>query len=151
MKRVHISVGVDNLEDAIRFYSTIFASEPSVIKDDYAKWMLDDPLLNFSLSSRSSARGVDHLGIQVETAEELQDIGERFEAAKITIRHQEAATCCYAQSDKIWAEDPTGVTWESFLTHGKSADYGESGERGNMACCAPKFGKQPKPVTANCC
>jgi catechol 2,3-dioxygenase-like lactoylglutathione lyase family enzyme len=125
MKRMHVHVAVDNLEKSIDFYSTLFAVRPSVSKADYAKWMLDDPKVNFAISARTGiAGGIDHLGIQVESDSELGELADRLKEAGET-RDQEAATCCYAQSKKAWATDPSGIRWETFFTFGQSTAYGE--------------------------
>jgi len=125
MKRLHLHISVAELEPAIAFYSTLFGSPPSITNDDYAKWLLDDPRVNLAISSRARAVGVDHVGIQVETAGELAEIAGRLKAAGAATFDQAATTCCYAQSDKSWVTDPAGVRWESFFTHGESTAYGE--------------------------
>ena len=125
MKRLHVHVAVDDLERSIGFYSTLFAARPSVREADYAKWMLDDPRVNFAISSRGAVQGVDHLGIQVETDAELRELAGRLKEAGETTRDQEATTCCYAQSNKAWVNDPTGLRWETFFTFGAATTYGE--------------------------
>ncbi len=125
MKRLHVHVAVDNLEQSIGFYSTLFAAQPAVTKPDYAKWMLENPRVNFAISARGRAGGVDHLGIQVDSDSELREVAARLKAAGETTRDQEAATCCYAQSNKAWVDDPSGVRWETFFTFGEAASYGE--------------------------
>jgi hypothetical protein len=116
MKRVHVHVGVADLEESIRFYSALFAAQPAVLKDDYAKWMLEDPRLNFAISTFAKTKGVDHLGIQAENGAELEDIGSRLAQADVAIAPQKQASCCYAKSDKYWTIDPQGVHWESYHT-----------------------------------
>jgi len=125
MKRLHVHVAVDDLDRAIGFYSTLFAAEPSVREADYAKWMLDDPRVNFAISARGVAQGVDHLGIQVESDDELRELARRLKAAGEATRDQKATTCCYAQSNKVWVNDPTGLGWETFFTFGAATTYGE--------------------------
>ena len=130
MKRLHVHVSVDDLAQSIRFYSTLFAAEPTVVKDDYAKWMLDDPRANFAISTRVSHRpgsvaGISHLGIQVEDEGELTEVYDRLSRADRPIVEAKGTTCCYAQSDKQWIADPQGVPWETFLTHGEATVYGE--------------------------
>ena len=151
MKRLHVHVSVDDLAPAIRFYSTLFASEPTVAKSDYAKWMLDDPRVNFAISARGGANaGVDHLGIQVEDGAELNEVFGRLKSAEAPVLEQGAVTCCYHQSEKSWITDPCGVKWEAFLTHGEAAVYGDGGLRAAQkpacrgsetatpnACCEP--------------
>ena len=125
MKRLHISVSVEDMDPSVAFYSTLFGQEPSVRKDDYAKWMLEDPRVNFVIEQRGKAAGVDHLGIQVEHPEELAEIAARLQAAEQPLRDQPNATCCYAKSDKAWSRDPQGLSWETFYTFGDSAVYGD--------------------------
>lgn len=114
MKRLHVHLSVENLEKNIDFYSTMFGCQPSVQHDDYAKWMLDDPRVNFAISNRSKNTGLDHLGIQADNETELQAIKQQLDAAQTPIEVQEGAACCYARSDKYWVTDPQGIAWESF-------------------------------------
>lgn len=147
MKRLHMHVSVPDIEQAITFYSTLFDAPPSVVKDDYAKWMLDDPRVNLAISSRARATGIDHLGIQVDSTDELGELAARLKAAGNVTVDQEATTCCYANSDKSWVTDTAGVRWETFFTHGEATEYGEDEvvpEVSASACWAPK----PK---AACC
>ncbi|MEX0951430.1 MAG: ArsI/CadI family heavy metal resistance metalloenzyme [Gammaproteobacteria bacterium] len=145
MKRLHIHVAVADLTQSVNFYSTLFGSGPNVQKPDYAKWSLDDPHVNFAISTRSATPGLDHLGIQVDEAAELDAITERLHAAGSQTLQQEATTCCYARSDKTWVEDPAGLRWESFRSLGETVDYGVSGVKTDAdhdaatasACCAP--------------
>lgn len=124
MKRLHVHVSVDDLEKSIQFYSTLFAAEPTVAKSDYAKWMLEDPRVNFAISHGGGETGIRHLGIQVEDRAELADVYSRLQRAEAPIREEGATTCCYSQSEKSWIEDPQGLQWETFLTIGESATYG---------------------------
>lgn len=126
MKRLHVHVAVDDLDRSVGFYSTLFASEPTVLKPDYAKWMLDDPRVNFAISARGVKAGVEHLGIQVEDAGELAEVYARLDKADARVVEEGATTCCYAKSDKSWITDPQGVVWETFLTHGDATTYGTS-------------------------
>lgn len=156
MKRLHVHVSVDDLSRSIGFYSALFASGPSVVKSDYAKWMLEDPRVNFAISTRGRTPGLDHLGIQVETGDELQEIYARLRQAGGNIIEQGQTACCYAKSEKSWIDDPAGIAWETFHTTGESTDYGDgSGENGarvaheqTSACCAPQ--DAPKPSQACC-
>ena len=144
MKRLHVHVAVDDLNRSIGFYSALFAAEPALIKADYAKWMLDDPRVNFAISTRGREPGLDHLGIQVENTDELQEVYARLRQAGGEIIEQGQTTCCYAKSEKSWTDDPAGIAWETFLTTGESTDYGDgSGERTprlakTASCCAPE-------------
>src|SRR5271168_2439897 len=154
MKRMHVHVAVENLHQSIGFYSALFDTQPAVVKPDYAKWMLDDPRVNFAISTRGREPGLDHLGIQVEDKAELEDVYARLRRAGGEVIDQGQTACCYAQSEKSWIEDPAGISWETFLTTGESTTYGDgSGERvarlaheKQSACCAPK----PAAV-ASCC
>jgi hypothetical protein len=161
MKRLHVHVSVEDIAQSTRFYSTLFAAEPTVLKPDYAKWMLDDPRVNFAISARGSQTGLDHLGIQVETPGELQEVYGRLQQADRPVLEEGATTCCYAQSEKSWITDPQGLSWETFLTTGESTVYGDSVDLGPIrtasgACCAPAAAQSaccdPKPaVAATCC
>lgn len=154
MKRLHVHVGVTNLDSSIRFYSTLFDAEPTVTKDDYAKWMLEDPRVNFAISSGNEHKGIEHLGIQVESQPELVDVYERLKAADQPVVEEGCTTCCYAKSEKSWIADPDGVLWEAFHTTGNSTVYGDrteltalSANAAEAACCAPAMPAQ----TASCC
>lgn len=125
MKRLHLHISVPEIEPAIGFYTTLFGAAPIVVQPDYAKWMLEDPRVNLAISSRARATGVDHVGIQVDSADELGELATRLKAAGETTFDQEATTCCYAKSDKSWVTDTAGVRWESFFTHGGATSYGE--------------------------
>src|SRR5712671_2766811 len=125
MKRLHVHVAVHDLQQSIRFYSTLFATEPTVAKDDYAKWQLDDPRVNFAISTRGKKAGLDHLGIQADSDTELEEIGSRLAQADVALMPQKGASCCYAKSDKYWTLDPQGIAWESFHTLDSVPVYGE--------------------------
>lgn len=160
MKRLHVHIAVDDLKQSISFYSTLFSAEPSVVKPDYAKWMLDDPRVNLAISQRGAAAGVEHLGIQVETSDELADVYARLERADASVLEEGETTCCYAKSEKSWVKDPSGVSWEVFHTTGDSAVYGggpdiadgrlastPTGMAVERACCPA----QTLTTTASCC
>jgi len=137
MKRLHVHVAVHDIEQSVRFYSALFATQPSVLKNDYAKWMLDDPRVNFAISSRSAKTGLDHLGIQAENGDELEQIGSRLAQADVSTIAQKGASCCYAKSDKYWTIDPQGVAWESFHSLDSVPVYGEQvrPQEVKAACC----------------
>ena len=149
MKRLHVHVAVHDLQQSIRFYSALFATEPAVKKDDYAKWMLDDPRVNFAISTRSTKAGLDHLGIQAEDGAELEELGSRLAQADVSLTAQKGASCCYAKSDKYWTIDPQGIAWESFHTLDSVPMYGqdtrsiaaETKSAGKAACCGPAMAK----------
>jgi catechol 2,3-dioxygenase-like lactoylglutathione lyase family enzyme len=135
MKRLHVHVAVKDLSQSVRFYSTLFAAEPSVIKLDYAKWMLDDPRVNFAISSRGATAGLDHLGIQVENQAELHEVYGRLKQADRIVLEEGATACCYAKSEKSWIADPAGIAWETFHTSVELASLKAS----SSACCAPNI------------
>ena len=141
MKRMHLHVSVPDLAQSIEFYATLFGAPPSVVKPDYAKWMLDDPRVNFAISQRGGAAGVNHVGIQVESQGELAELAGRLKAAGNKTFDEAATTCCYAQGDKSWVNDPSGVRWETFYTFGEATTYGE--DAGAEAAAAT--------ATAGCC
>lgn len=155
MKRFHVHVSVADLSASIRYYTALFDAEPTVVKDDYAKWALDDPRVNFAISHRTEKPGVDHLGIQVETDAELAEMQTRLASADLPMQSQSATNCCYAKSDKHWSVDPQGIAWESFRTLGSAPTYGESRNRDAeaAACCTPVLlSPAPKsPAKAACC
>jgi catechol 2,3-dioxygenase-like lactoylglutathione lyase family enzyme len=142
MKRLHLHVAVDDLDRAIGFYSTLFGTGPSVSKSDYAKWMLEDPKVNFAISARGVAPGLDHVGIQVESDAELRELAGRLKRAGEATSDQEAATCCYAKSNKSWVSDPAGLKWETFFSFGEATSYGEDDvpelAAASSSCCAPR-------------
>ena len=150
MKRLHVHVSVDDLAQSVRFYSTLFAAQPTVVKDDYAKWMLDDPRVNFAISTGcrpGQGGGFSHLGIQAEDESELAEVYDRLSRAERPIVERKEATCCYAKSDKQWVTDPQGVPWETFFTYGEATVYGDRDSLTKLkeateqaaaeACCAP--------------
>lgn len=147
MQRLHLHIAVDDLDRSIGFYSTLFGAQPAVVKDDYAKWMLEDPRVNLAISKRGRAVGIDHVGIQTDTALELSDLAVRLKSAGETTFDQEATTCCYAKSDKSWVVDPSGVRWETFHTHGEATTYGESEP---AALLAATGAAAPAPQAACC-
>lgn len=156
MKRLHVHVSVENLADSIRFYSGMFASEPTVVKSDYAKWQLEDPRVNFAIFQRGAATGLNHLGIQVESAEELSEMHCRLGGLEAELEQEENTACCYARSDKYWVNDPSGIAWETFHTLDSIPVFGEPNKTAATAgaaqdvCCAPA----PKKVIAvqsSCC
>ena len=154
MKRFHVHMHVTDLDSSVRFYSTLFGEQPVVIKTDYAKWMLEDPRLNFAITSGAPKPEIDHLGLQVESGEDLSTIGTRLKAAGDTVREQANATCCYAKGDKGWVTDPNGISWETFHTFGESAVFGNdpmprdeaTQPRPAESCCEPVV-----PTAGSCC
>jgi catechol 2,3-dioxygenase-like lactoylglutathione lyase family enzyme len=157
MKRFHVHVAVRNLQESIRFYSTMFGVEPSVLKPDYAKWMLDDPRVNFAISERAQVVGVNHLGVQADTDEELDQIHANLVRADQAVVAEKGVHCCYAHSDKYWIKDPQGIAWESFRSFDAAplaiaelaAPAGACGS-GDTSCCAPAAEAGAKTATACC-
>ena len=155
MKRLHVHVSVGDIGKAIPFYSALFAASPAVLKDDYAKWMLDDPRVNFAISTRGREAGLDHLGIQVESEGELQEVYARLRNAGGSVFEEGETTCCYAQSEKSWIDDPAGISWETFFTTGESTHYGNSVDKDARlahakACCGPVAEMNPAAQSACC-
>ena len=138
MKRLHVHVAVDNLADSIRFYSSMFANEPTLQKTDYAKWMLDDPRVNFAISRRGAQSGLNHLGIHVESDSELDEMQSRLESLQPDVAKEENVSCCYAKSDKYWVTDPQGIAWETFRTLDTIPVFGDAHAKPAAAagkCC----------------
>lgn len=146
MKRFHIHVGVDNLAESVQFYSTLFGAKPSKLKEDYAKWMLEDPKINFAISTRTNTKGVDHLGIQVDESMELSELTERLKKADLKIYGEGEVTCCYAESSKAWVQDPSGIAWEAYHSMNDAEVFSEK-PKTEAACCAPA----PAAKKSSCC
>jgi lactoylglutathione lyase len=164
MKRFHVHVSVKDLGASIRFYRSLFGAEPVVTKSDYAKWMLEDPRINFAISTHRQPVGVNHLGFQMDTDEDLRGMHAQLRAADTRLIQEDEQPCCYARSDKYWLTDPTGIAWETFHTLGSIPIYGEDtavfnhGESavpaptsGKAACCAPAAKSDPSAERASCC
>ena len=155
MKRFHVHLSVQDLDASVRFYSTLFAADPTVHEPEYAKWMLEDPRVNFAISTRSGSPGIDHLGIQAEEASELAELGARLDRAGEAVVAEAGAECCHAKSDKVWSEDPQGTRWETFHTFGGATTY----HAGGAACATDGANCTPiqadmKPMAeqgASCC
>jgi catechol 2,3-dioxygenase-like lactoylglutathione lyase family enzyme len=138
MKRFHVHVGVKDIEKSVQFYSTLFGQKPTKLKEDYAKWMLEDPRVNFAISTRVGEKGVDHLGLQVDEDSELAEITERLEQADLSIYDEGEGTCCYAESKKAWVQDPSGMAWEAYRTMGDAELFHAKSEESNeevSSCC----------------
>jgi catechol 2,3-dioxygenase-like lactoylglutathione lyase family enzyme len=147
MKRFHVHLHVDDLEQSIAFYSKLFAADPARVEADYAKWMLDDPAVNFAISTRGTQPGIDHLGFQADDPAELAQLKARAEAADMAVLDEGATTCCYARSEKHWVTDPQGIAWEHFHTLGDIPVFREAAaEPAASACCAPKATQPTAPV-----
>ena len=154
MKRFHAHVNVDDLAASILFYNNLFGQEPSLEKPDYAKWMLDDPRINFAISTRSAKPGVDHFGFQAETEDELGELKQRAVAASgDTILDEGNTTCCYAESNKHWTTDPSGIAWEHYLTMCETKSYGKDRSESDSACCATQTtdNKSQQTERNSCC
>lgn len=144
MKRLHIHVAVNNLEESVKFYSTMFSAQPVKLKPDYAKWLLDDPRVSFAVSARGRVPGVDHMGIQVDDDAELAEVRERIKNANLKTYDEGETTCCYAQADKTWVIDPAGVAWEAYRTIGDTEVFGKDQSLESESvktCCAPSAEK----------
>jgi len=158
MKRLHIHVSVKDLAASVRFYQTLFGTEPAVLKPDYAKWMLEDPRVNFAISTHQQSAGVNHLGVQVDTDEELRGMRAQLEAADARMVEEAERACCYARSDKYWITDPNGIAWETFHTLGSIPVYGgdtpvldhgtDTAKPMAAPCCVPQ---RQGESAASCC
>ena len=155
MNRFHVHLNVVDLPSSVRFYTQLFAAEPTVSKPDYAKWMLDNPRVNFAISNTGREPGIDHLGIQVESEDDLAELGHRLDAAGGTVIPEDAAVCCYAKSDKLWTEDPQGTRWETFHTTGEATTYhaGDAACATDGATCSPDIRATAPKVDkgSSCC
>ena len=155
MKRFHLHIGVENLDESIRFYTALFGAGPTKTKPDYAKWLLDDPHVNFAISTRAK-KGVDHLGIQVEDDSELTEVRDRLRANEMTLTDEGETVCCYARSEKSWVQDPSGIAWEAYKTMEDADVYAEQTESTEAACCTPETKGtphccEPSEKTVGCC
>ena len=155
MKRMHIHIGVDNLDESIRFYTALFGAAPIKTKPDYAKWLLDDPRVNFAISTRAK-KGIDHLGIQVDDEAELAEVRERLKARDMAVADEGETVCCYARSEKSWIQDPSGIAWEAYRTMEDVQLFSGETESSDGACCTPEtMGTpdccEPSEKTAGCC
>jgi catechol 2,3-dioxygenase-like lactoylglutathione lyase family enzyme len=146
VKRFHIHIGVEQLEESIRFYSALFGADPVKRKPDYAKWSLEDPRVNFAISTRTKKNGMDHLGIQVEKETELRELRERLKAADMAVVEEGETVCCYARSDKSWVQDPAGIPWEAYRTMEDAQLFSGHSDPNENACCTPETMGTP-----NCC
>ena len=162
MKRFHVHAHVTDLAASIAFYSRLFAAEPTRVEADYAKWMLDDPRINFAISTRGGTPGIDHLGFQTDNAEELAELKARAQAADLALLDEGATTCCYAASEKHWITDPQGIAWEHFHTLGNIPVFSQNAAVADVspttasACCAPASvgaaaASAPAPAASACC
>jgi catechol 2,3-dioxygenase-like lactoylglutathione lyase family enzyme len=155
MKRFHVHIAVESIDQSVSFYNTLFGQQPTVSQADYAKWMLDDPRVNFAISqrpARAGHSGLDHLGFQLDSVPELHAMTTQLQAAGVAVTGQGETTCCYAKSDKGWVHDPQGIAWESFVTLGQATTYGAenaSDEQAGSACCAPSATETAPMQTAS--
>ncbi|WP_447970699.1 ArsI/CadI family heavy metal resistance metalloenzyme [Nitrospira sp. M1] len=156
MKRLHLHIGVQNLDESIQFYNALFGATPTKAKPDYAKWVLDDPRVNFAISTRVGTEGVDHLGIQVDEEHELTELRERLSRAGMAALKEGETVCCYARSDKSWVQDPAGLPWEAYRTMEDAELFSVNSAKSESACCTPVKVERPESdqsmqVTTECC
>jgi catechol 2,3-dioxygenase-like lactoylglutathione lyase family enzyme len=156
MKRLHLHIGVQNLDESVKFYSALFGANPVKTKPDYAKWMLDDPRVNFAISTRSGKKGLDHLGIQVDDAAELEELRTHLSQANLSTHDEGETVCCYARSEKSWVQDPDGIAWEAYHTMEDAQIFSGQDHAPEGACCAPDPKKKEEsaccgPESAGCC
>jgi len=150
-RKLHIHMSVDNIEESIQFYNTQFGAEATKVKEDYAQWIVEDLSLNFAISTRGAKKGVNHLGVQYESDEALEEAQATFEEAGIKGEEEKGATCCYKESNKYWVKDPTGNIWENYHSMGDMEVYGMEASESSDACCSPKVGMFSTTPNTNCC
>lgn len=150
MKRLHIHIAVDDLEKSRAFYTALFGAQPTKVKEDYTQWLLDDPAVNFAISNGRDKHGLNHLGLQVDSDAEVEEIEKRLTEANITGQKQEEATCCYAKSNKFWVQDPQDVIWENYHTMEQVEVFGGDSFTGGSGCCQPTFSKSGQWSTSSC-
>ncbi len=151
MKRMHLHVGVSDLHASVQFYATLFGAEPTVSKPDYAKWMLEDPRINFAISTGHAATGIEHIGIQAENADELAEVYGRLAATARPVLSVGETNCCYVKSDKNWIADPDGVVWEAFMTMGTTTTYGDRTQNEMTSLATTSSLKSPDAASGSCC
>ena len=147
MKRLHIHVSVEKLDESIRFYSALFGAEPVKTKPDYAKWLLEDPRVNFAISTRAKNKGIDHLGIQVDEEDELAELRDRLKAGDMPVVNEGETVCCYAVSDKSWIQDPSGIPWEAYRTMEDAQLFSSQVDQTSSGCCTPETMSTPVAVS----
>lgn len=151
MKRLHIHMSVDNIEESIGFYSTQFGAEPSKVKEDYAQWLVDELSLNFAISTRGEKKGLNHLGVQYDSDADLEKAQNLFEAKGIKGKEDKGAVCCYKESNKYWVNDPSGIVWENYHSMEDVEVFGLSEESSSEGCCVPSLGKFSTTPSSGCC
>lgn len=152
MKRLHIHISVDDLEKSIKFYTALFGMEPTKLKEDYAQWLVDDPAVNMAISSGRDKKGLNHLGLQVDSDEAVQELEERLQSAGVSGEKQKEAVCCYAKSNKYWVQDPEGIIWENYHTMEQVEFFGGDSFTGGTGCCEPSFdGNAVWSTKEGCC
>lgn len=157
MKRMHIHLGVKNIDESVKFYKALFGVEPTKLKPDYAKWMLEDPRINFAISTRTGTVGVDHMGLQVDDSSELNALRAQMSVANISTHSEGETTCCYAKSEKSWVEDPNGVAWEAYHTMEDAQLFSGDGKSSEgVTCCSPESKPKiscglPPKTKSGCC
>lgn len=151
MKRLHIHISVEDLEKSRKFYSALFGIEPTKVKDDYMQWLVDDPAVNFAISLGGEKKGLNHLGIQVDSDEAVQELETRLVEAGISGEKQDDAACCYAKSNKYWVQDPENIIWENYHTMEQMEVFGGDSFTGGEGCCQPSFSQNGKWSTGGSC
>ena len=152
MKRLHMHISVEDLEKSSNFYTALFGTQPTKVKEDYVQWLVDDPAVNFAISVGNGKKGLNHLGLQVDSDEAVQELESRFKEANISGEKQEEAACCYAKSNKFWVQDPQDIIWENYHTMEQMEVFGGDSFTGGTGCCEPSFSKNEQwSSTKNCC
>ena len=151
MKRLHIHISVEDIEKSRHFYTALFGIEPTKVKEDYMQWLVDEPAVNFAISTGSQKKGLNHLGLQYESDEALEEAKARLKAADVIGKSQEEAQCCYATSNKYWVQDPEEIIWENYHTMEQIELFGGDEFTGGIGCCNPTFSSNGQWSTQSCC
>lgn len=151
MKRLHIHISVENLEKSCKFYTALFGMEPTKLKEDYAQWLVDEPAVNMAISTGGDKKGLNHLGLQVDSDDAVQTLEDRLQEAGVSGEKQKEAVCCYAKSNKYWVQDPEGIIWENYHTMEQRELFGGDSFTGGTGCCQPSFSTNAKWSTGGTC
>ncbi|QSZ40661.1 glyoxalase/bleomycin resistance/dioxygenase family protein [Sulfurimonas aquatica] len=151
MKRLHMHISVEDLEKSTKFYTALFGMEPTKLKEDYAQWLVDEPAVNLAISTGGEKKGLNHMGLQVDSNEAVQELEDRLQAAGVSGEKQKEAVCCYAKSNKYWVQDPDAIIWENYHTMEQAETFGGDSFTGGTGCCTPSFSTNGQWSTGGSC